>query len=330
MYVTSKKDVCRCRHSKLFLDLSIGLLEKDQTLLARRLLEKLQKQPEYQYPQFYYQLGMAFERLSDIKHALDAYNRAVSLNPALRTARFRIRRLGLPVPSFANIGTAEDRHRTILLQKKIYEDYCDVVKSGDRQQIVGLAVDLITSTFGHLEEMDPLRIIFSLDPFGAYKMESRLQKHLLYAPTIATNDIPLDEFWGVIMNGCKLAFELQNFDDVLVIAFHALCTADFRPFLDKVKTIKIAIVTAGFYLRKYVFCLRYFREELTTAKQPVFSARTWNFVYLLLMEHKCTTPVMKWAFRWVRRYGYCRELTIIMANDSMRRGNYRHALTVVG
>ena len=75
-----------------------------------------------------------YEKRKDVKLASDAYNRAISLRPDFRQARYRIRRLGFLVPRAENLGTLEERERTRLMQRKIYEDYLAIFQQTDVQE----------------------------------------------------------------------------------------------------------------------------------------------------------------------------------------------------
>ncbi|XP_055333337.1 uncharacterized protein LOC129584929 [Paramacrobiotus metropolitanus] len=312
--------------SKIYLHLANVLLGKDMVMHARSLMERLQLHPEFQSPEFYYQLGLIFERLNDIKQALHAYNRAVSLKPSFRTARFRILKLGLPVPSSKNIGTVEGRQRTILLQKRIFENYMEQKLRDDKMEMLRCSVDLVTSTFAHLDEIVPERIIDKLEG-SPFRVEQNLKDYLLYAPAIATEDVPLEDFWDICVEGCRIALDSRQYEEFLVITFHALCTADFRPFPEKVDIMKLGIITGLYYLKKNLrFAVGYFRDQLISKKQADYSVPVWNLFYLLVSQVKHTIPLMKWATRWCKNYGYSKEITMFIANDSLRRGQSRHAL----
>ncbi|GAU92182.1 hypothetical protein RvY_04295 [Ramazzottius varieornatus] len=313
--------------SKLVLRYTHALKEQKYYPEALAALKKIHNQPEFRSPELYFQLGEVYEAQNELKLALDAFNRAVSLRPGFRAARLRVRSLGLPVPRASSLTTPENSARTVIIQKRIFEEF---LKETDESEIVRLAVDLAASTFQHLEAEDEMRFAREkenvLGLYAPTKMDSVVKDILQYAPAIASSEIPLESFWDVIIKGCTLAFKSNNLQDFFDLLFYALCTMDFRPYPEKVDALKFAMLTATYRWGEYEFVARYYRDKLTESSKPTLSVTEWNFFHQLVADGEYGASLTKWGQRWIKMHDYCREVVLLMANDPFRRGNYRHAL----
>ncbi|OWA52247.1 hypothetical protein BV898_16705 [Hypsibius exemplaris] len=312
----------------LLLSLATSLFNKKQLAVAEEILGRLYQQPDCHTPEFFYQLGKVYESRGDVKHALDAFNRALSLRSSFRDARYRIRRLGMPVPRAANLGTVDHRNQAIKIQKQVYREYLQKLEQKDDAEALIRAVEMVTATFAHLDEPEAIYESLLLNVASPLRMDFPLQDLLLYAPCIATNDVPLEQFWQVIIQGCGLAFRLKNYKDMIVLCGAGLRTGDFGPDSEKKTTLRKIIVIAAYYLHGPRFSLRYFRDHLTNEKRAELSPTDWNFFYLLVTLGGSGQVFGKWAARWISLYGYsAKNLNIVAmsANDALRRGNYRHA-----
>ena len=319
------------RSSKLVLRFTDALIYQHLYAEATEVLKKIHNQSEFRSPELYFQLGVVYEAQNELKLALDAFNRAISLRPGFRAARLRVRSLGLPVPKASSLTTPENSARTVLIQKRIFEEY---LKENDEGELLRLAIDLAASTFQHLEAEDDK--VFQrkkenvLGLYAPTKMDSVIEGVLQYAPAIASSDVPLESFWSVIVKGCSLAYQTGNNQELFDLAFYALCTMDFRPHQDKVETLKFALLTATYRWGRYDFVARYFRDKLTETGKPTLTVCEWNFFHQLVADGEYGASLTKWGQRWMRMHEYCREVVLLMANDPFRRGNYRHALELVG
>ncbi|XP_055357059.1 uncharacterized protein LOC129602117 [Paramacrobiotus metropolitanus] len=287
--------------------------------------------------------GTVHESCQDVTAALHSYDICLTKKPDFRPAQLRMTALEMEFPNTVAVSTLSDNVRQKLVAEQLmaYSDYvnCRLLERADGL-VVANVLKMVEKSFEGAVTIEPGKFLWALHT--PYALEKGLKRYLLSAPVLAEKKVKLGEFWRAIMDGCCTAFKMHRYADMISIAFSSIRTTEIAVIPKKLDQLKEALVVAAFYLppsdepdpltgtvvntRKFSF--DYLREQLNRLRQECdFSVHKWSFYYHLATNPELVEPgqVVKWATHWVGKNGYKREISMILANDSMRRGSYPHA-----
>ncbi|GAU99424.1 hypothetical protein RvY_10430 [Ramazzottius varieornatus] len=238
--------------SEVYFRLGRALLHIGEAGMARDLILHIQSCiAVFRNTHMYNLLGNCYEHLHNVESAKEAYQQSLNCRQSCRDAKNRLYALSFEFPNVVPYGN-EKLHvdSEAETQVKLYEEYyAKATLNKDRQskaEVVELAKKILQSTFQHRVALNAEDFLWELKT--PYILDKPMKIYRESCPAIAAKTINLATWRRIAVDGAAIAFQLEQYSDMVEISFNALRTKELHDEPEKLHEIKLAIVVAAFHL----------------------------------------------------------------------------------